>query len=146
MLRRNVLLSGMTALQNVRGRVIDMTVSVRPAVQGSLYNWFKINVASDGEHMTTVRYKPACNTLRIDRTRCGFPHDIVNVRDFLVRPRQGEIKLRILLDKYSMEIFVNDGEQAATTVIYTDVSADAISFEAMGSVIMDVEKYDLLFD
>ena len=96
--------------------------------------------------MTTVRYKPECNTVRVDRTRCGFPHDIVNVRDLLVRPRQGEIKLRILLDKYSMELFVNDGEQAATTVIYTDVSADAISFESMGSVIMDVEKYDLIFD
>ncbi len=145
-LYRNVLLSGMTTLQNVRGRVIDMTVTVRPVSQSTLYNWFKINVAGDGEHMTTVRYKPACSTLRVDRTRCGFPHDIVNVRDFLVRPRQGEIKLRILLDKYSMEIFVNDGEQAATTVIYTDVSADAISFEADGSVIMDVEKYDLIID
>ncbi len=145
-LYRNVLLTGMTTLQNVRGRVVDMTVNIRPASQNAMYSWFKINVAGDGEHMTTIRYKPECNTIRIDRTRCGFPHDIVNVRDFVVRPRGGEIKLRILLDKYSMELFVNDGEQAATTVIYTDVSADAISFESMGSVIMDVEKYDLIID
>lgn len=144
-LYKNVLLSGMTTLQNVRGRVIDMTVTVRPASQSG-YGWFKINVAGDGEHMTTVRYKPECNTVRVDRTRCGFPHDIVSVRDFMVRPRSGEIKLRMVLDKYSMELFVNDGEQAATTVIYTDVSADAISFESSGSVIMDVEKYDLNFD
>ena len=145
-LYRNVLLTGMTTLQNVRGRVVDMTVNIRPASLNAMYSWFKINVAGDGEHMTTIRYKPECNTIRIDRTRCGFPHDIVNVRDFVVRPRGGEIKLRILLDKYSMELFVNDGEQAATTVIYTDVSADAISFESMGSVIMDVEKYDLIID
>ncbi len=145
-LYRNVLLNGMTTLQNVRGRVLDMTVTVRPGSQSALYGWFKINVAGNGEHMTTVRYKPECNTVRVDRTRCGFPHDIVNVRDFAVRPRGGEIKLRIVLDKYSMELFVNDGEQAATAVIYTDVSADAISFESMGSVIMDVEKYDLLLD
>ena len=144
-LYRNVLLNGMLTLQNVRGRVVDMTVTVRPASQTG-YRLFKINVAGDGEHMTVVRYKPECNTVRVDRTRCGFPHDIVNVRDFVVRPRGGEIKLRILLDKYSMEMFVNDGEQAATTVIYTDVSADAISFESDGSVVMDVEKYDLLFD
>ncbi len=144
-LYRNVLLNGMTTLQNVRGRTVDMTVSVRPASQNG-YSWFKINVAGDGEHMTTVRFKPECNTIRIDRTRCGFPHDIVNVRDFLVRPQGGEIKLRLVLDKYSMELFVNDGEQAATAVIYTDVTADAISFESMGSVIMDVEKYDLIFD
>ena len=64
----------------------------------------------------------------------------------MVRPRQGEIKLRVILDKYSLELFVNDGEQAASMVVYTDVSADAISFEADGCIIMDVEKYDLIFD
>ena len=115
----------------------------RSAVENGTYNWFKVNVASDGEHMTTVRYKPECTTVRIDRTRSGFPHDIVNVRDFMVRPQQGEIKLRLVMDLYSLEIFVNDGEQAATTVLYTDVGADSISFEADGSVIMDIEKYDL---
>ncbi len=144
-LYQNVVLSGMTTLQNVRGRILDMTVTVRPAMADGSYHWFKINVASDGEHMTTIRYKPECNTVRIDRTRSGFSHDIVNVRDFMVRQRQGEIKLRVILDKYSLELFVNDGEQAATMVIYTDVSADAISFETDGSVIMDVEKYDLIF-
>ena len=47
---------------------------------------------------------------------------------------------------HSLELFVNDGEQAATSMIYTDVSADAISFEAEGRVIIDVEKYDLIVD
>ncbi len=143
-LYKNVRVNGVTTLQNVRGRVIDMTVTVRPASSHGSYEWFKINVAGDGEHMTTLRYKPECNTVRIDRTRCGFPHDIVNVRDFAAWAKNGELKLRLVLDKYSMELFVNDGEQAATTVIYTDVSADAISFESSGSVIMDVEKYDLI--
>ncbi len=143
-LYRNVLVSRMTTLQNVRGRVLDMTITIRPASESGTYRWFKLNVAGDGEHMTTVRFKPDCSTLRIDRTRCGFPHDIVNVRDFMVRPRRGELKLRVVLDRHSMELFVNDGEQAATTMIYTDPSADAISFEADGSVLMDVEKYDLV--
>ena len=143
-LYKNVLVSRMTTLQNVRGRTLDMTITLRPVSETSTYRWFKLNVAGDGEHMTTVRFKPDCNTLRIDRTRCGFPHDIVNVRDFMVRPRRGELKLRVILDRHSMELFVNDGEQAATTMIYTDPSADAISFEADGSVLMDVEKYDLV--
>ena len=145
-LYKNVMLSGMTTLQNVRGRVLDMTVNVRPAIENGSYNWFKINVASDGDHMTTIRYKPMHNIVRIDRTRCGFPHDIINVRNFMVRPRHGEIKLRVILDKYSLELFVNDGEQAASMVVYTDVNADAISFETDGCILMDVEKYDLIFD
>ena len=143
---KNVMLSGMTTLQNVKGRVLDMTVNVRPAAEKGSYTCFKINVARDGEHYVTVRYKPEINTVRIDRSHSGFPHDIISVRDFLVRPRQGEIKLRLILDRHSLELFVNDGEQAATSMIYTDVSADAISFEAEGRVIMDVEKYDLIVD
>ena len=32
-----------------------------------------------------------------------------------------------------------------TNTYYTDLSADKISFETQGSVIMNVEKYDLIF-
>ena len=145
-LYKNVVFSGTTTLQNVKGRVLDMTVIVRPALENGTYRYFKIHVASDGEHYVTVRYKPENNTVRIDRSHSGFPHDIVSVRDFMVRPRQGGIKLRLIMDRHSLELFVNDGEQAATSMIYTDVSADAISFEADGCVIMDVEKYDLMID
>ena len=49
------------------------------------------------------------------------------------------------MDRFSLEVFFNDGEQAASSVIYTRQEADAISFEAGGSVMMDVEKYDLIF-
>ena len=41
------------------------------------------------------------------------------------------------------EVFVNDGEQAASTVIYTPLDAKSISFSCDGTVLMDVEKYDL---
>ena len=140
---QDVLISGETNLQGVSGRVLDMTVTVRPA-WGSGYRWFKINVAKDGEHVTSIRYKPECDTIRVDRTRCGFPYDIVHVRDFLVRQRGGEVKLRLVMDRHSLELFVNDGEQAATFLLYTPESAASISFEADGgAVMMDVEKYDL---
>ena len=74
--------------------------------------------------------------------RSGFPHDIVNVRDFPVSAYD-ELKLRIILDRYSLELFVNDGEQAASFVLYTPVSADSISFSCDGAAIVDVEKYDI---
>ena len=60
--------------------------------------------------------------------------------------REGEIKLRIILDRFSLEVFVNDGEQASSTVIYTRQEADAITFEAGGAALMDVEKYDIVLD
>ena len=136
---------GETNLPGVQGRLVDMTVTVRPMGQGS-YRWFRIHVAKDGQHDTVIRYKPDESTLKIDRTRSGLPHDIVHTRSLLVRPRDGEIKLRIILDRFSVEVFVNDGEQAASAVIYTRQEADAITFDAGGQALIDVEKYDLVFD
>ena len=51
---------------------------------------------------------------------------------------------RLILDRYSVEVFVNDGEQVLSATIYTDAGADGISFFADGEVIMDVIKYDLV--
>ena len=145
-LHRNVRLSGTASLDGVQGRVLDMTVSVRPAPRAARYRSFRIDVAADAERRVTIRYKPETDTVRIDRTRSGFPHDIVSVRDFPVRPSRGEIRLRLILDRHSLELFVNDGEQAATAMFYTDPRADAIRFTAEGEAEMDVEKYDLIAD
>ena len=71
--------------------------------------------------------------------------NIVSVRDFLVRPRQGEIQLRLILDRHSLELFANEVEQAATAILYTDLNIDAISFEVDGCIAVDVEKYVLVF-
>ena len=46
----------------------------------------------------------------------------------------------------SLELFVNDGEQAASFVLYTPLEAASVSFSSDGSVLVDVEKYDLLME
>ena len=144
-MHRNIPVSGEVNLPGIQGRMLDMTITVRPTGTEP-YRWFRIRVAKDGEHETIVRYRPSDGTVKLDRTRSGLPHDIVHTRSFLVRPRDGKIKLRIILDRFSLEVFVNDGEQAASAVIYTRQEAEAITFEAGGSVLLDVEKYDLVFD
>ncbi len=140
---QNVMMTGETSLQGINGRFIDMTVTIRPGNEASMYRWFKINVARDGEYFTSIRFKPATNIIRIDRTQSGLPCDIVNVREFPVHAASGELKLRLIMDRYSLEVFANDGEQAASTVIYTPLDAKSISFSCDGTVLMDVEKYDL---
>jgi len=141
---RFIPVSGEVNLPGVQGRVLDMTITVRPT-GGEIYRWFRVRVAKDGEHETIIRYRPSDGTLKIDRTRSGLPCDIVHTRSFLVRYREGELKLRVVLDRFSVEVFVNDGEQAASAVIYTRQEADAITFEAGGQALVDVEKYDLKF-
>ena len=144
-LHQNIPVCGEVNLPGVQGRVLDLTVTIRPTgCEG--YRWFRIHVARDDTHDIIIRYKPNESTLKIDRTRSGLPHDIVHTRSFLVRPQNGALKLRIILDRFSVEVFVNDGEQAASSVIYTRQEADAITFEADGQALIDVEKYDLMVE
>lgn len=129
-------------LPQVSGRCVDMTVRVRPA-GGALYQKFTIKIAKDTEFYTAVTYDPGSSVLRFDRSHSGFRHNIVASRKALVRYQEGEIKLRFIIDRFSAEVFVNDGEQVMTSTLYTPQNADSISFEAEGSAIIDVEKYSL---
>ena len=47
------------------------------------------------------------------------------------------------MDRYSLELFVNDGKQAASFILYTPVEAGAISFASDDIVFADIEKYEL---
>ncbi len=141
---QDVLICGETNLHSIAGRMIDMTLTIRPA-GGRNYTSFRVSLAKDGEYVTTLRYKPDTSILKIDRTRSGSNADIVHTRSLMVRPRDGELKLRLILDRYSVEAFVNDGEQAVSVAIFTRQEATAISFDAVGSVMLDVEKYDIHF-
>ncbi len=142
---QDVLIREETNLHGVSGRMLDMTLHIRPAT-GSTYGCFRVSLAKDGEYVTTLRYKPETSVLKIDRTRSGSNADIVHTRSFMVHPQNGVLKLRILMDRFSIEVFANDGEQAATVAIFTRQEAQAISFDAEGSVLLDVEKYDIHFD
>ncbi len=143
---KNLLVTGESNLSGVSGRLMDLTVTVRPVDGRASYQAFKLRLAKDGQRETLIRYKVSNSTLRLDRTHSGFPYDIVNVRDFPVRPQDGAVKLRVIMDRYSLEVFVNDGEQAATMAIYTPLSAQSVSFEVVeGAAYIDVEQYSLNF-
>lgn len=136
-------ISGETTLPGVQGRVIDLMVQVRPVQEGS-YQRFFMKVCKDERHYTEITYDPLTNVLSLDRTHSGCRRDIVHERKCLARDRQGELKLRVVLDRFSVEVFVNDGEQALTAAIDTSQAAQDITFACLGQAQVDVEKYDLV--
>ncbi|MBR1877125.1 MAG: glycoside hydrolase family 32 protein [Lachnospiraceae bacterium] len=139
----DIRINGEKCLDGIKGRYIDMTINVRPADENGLYKRFCIYVAKDTVHYTLISFDPGENTITVDRTCGGFPHDIVNVRAFPVNSQKGRLKLRLIMDRFSLELFVNDGMQAASFIIYTASDADGISFESDGEVAAEVEKYEL---
>ena len=129
-------------LPSVQGRCVDMTVTVRPS-GGRLYDKFIIKVAKDTRFYTQITYDPGESILTFDRGNSGLRRDIVASREVVTRFRDGKIKLRVIIDRYSVEIFVNNGEQTLSSTIFTGQDAVGISFESEGIAIIDVEKYDI---
>ena len=102
-----------------------------------------LKLAADADHHTSLTYDPYTSQLTLDRSHAGSRADIVHTRSCKVRSQNGALKLRILLDKNSVEVFVNDGEQTMTAWIYTPQSADGITFAADGKATVTAEQFEL---
>lgn len=139
----NVVFRDVLRLDGMKGRRADIELMLRPADEREIYRKFAVRFAQNEIYHTAVSFRPHESILKIDRKFSGSRRAIIHQRRSLVRSDAGRIKLRIILDNFSAEIFINDGEHVLSATIYTDLTADGISFFADGTVAMDVVKYDL---
>lgn len=126
-------------LDGIKGRELDMTIEIE---EGN-YESFSVKLASDDNYDTMLSYEVDKNIISFDRNHSGSRRDTIHSRSMYVRNQSGKIKIRIIMDKYSIEVFINDGEQAMTSLIYTPLTADHIVFGAEGDVLLHIEKYEL---
>ena len=134
--------NGSCELPGVSGRVLDMMVEIT----GGDYRTFTIAFAKNEEHYTSLEYRRDKQTLEIDRTYSGMTRDTIASRKIKLKLPKKHLKLRFILDKYSAEIFVNDGDQVISTTFYTPLTADEIRFESDGTAIINVQKYDVVVE
>lgn len=140
---REVLVNGLISLDGIKGRLTDMELQIRPADAVQMFRKFAVRFAQDEVHYTAISFRPMESILKVDRKFSGSRRAIIHQRRSLVNHEAGSLKLRIILDRFSVEVFVNDGEQVMTATIDTPLDAEKISFFADGNVIVDVVKYDL---
>lgn len=131
-------------LEGVEGRKIDLELNIRPGDTQDIFRKFAVRFAQNEKYHTTVSFRPYESVLKINRKFSGSTRAVLHQRSCLVNSEQGCLKLRLILDRFSAEIFVNDGEQVMTATFYTEQDAKDISFFADGCVSMDVVKYDLV--
>lgn len=136
----SVQFQGEKTLEGIKGRSMDMTVEIKSGD----YSEFQIELASNGELYSRLIYDRKKQVLTFDRTHSGHCRDIVNSCSMYVKEKEEGVKLRIVMDKYSVEVFANDGEQAMTSLVYTKQEADAIRFLSDGNVCISVVKYDII--
>ena len=139
----NVPVTGVIRLDKVNGRRVDMELTIRPKDSEKMYRKFAVRFAQNEEYYTSLSFRPSESILKIDRKFSGSRRAIIHQRRSMVNSRNGELKLRMVLDRFSVEVFVNDGEQVMTATMYTEQEANGISFFADGEAVIDVEKYDL---
>lgn len=139
----DVAVSGVVKLDGIKGRKVDMELTVRPEGGQELYQKFAVRFAQDDTYYTSLSFRPRESILKVDRKFSGSRRAIIHQRRSLVNTADGELKLRIILDRFSVEVFVNDGEQVMSAAMYTRQEADGISFFADGTANIDVVKYEL---
>ncbi|MGL5258585.1 MAG: glycoside hydrolase family 32 protein [Lachnospiraceae bacterium] len=142
-IHQNVLVSNKVQLPEVQGRCVDLFLEIKPSDEKECYKNFEIRVADDGANYTSIIYEASSSILKLDRKHSGTRRATVHQRRAYVKNQNGKIKLRILLDRFSMEVFINDGEQVMSMTFYTDLSAEGINFIIEGKAFLDVAMHEL---
>ena len=136
----NVEIDGDAVLPGVEGRTIDLMITLK----GGEYTVFEMKLAANDEYETSFIYYKASRILEIDRTYCGVKKDVVCVRKIRIEKSMGLEKMRFVLDRQSIELFINDGQQVATTAICTPMEAKEVRFFSDKKMQIRIEKYDIV--
>ncbi|MEO8413631.1 MAG: glycoside hydrolase family 32 protein [Ginsengibacter sp.] len=93
---------------------------------------------------TVIGYDASKHQLYVDRSNAGDgkinQHKLIQTAD--VMDSEGKITLVILMDKSSLEVFINNGEKVLTTYVYPGEGADLISaFSAGGKSVLKSVKF-----
>ncbi|MEI3197064.1 MAG: glycoside hydrolase family 32 protein [Lachnospiraceae bacterium] len=131
-------------LDQVEGRTVDLELVIRPEDKTNVYEKFELRFAENEKYHSALSFRPHESVLKIDRKFSGSERAVIHQRRCQVNKDSNELKLRVVLDRYSVEVFINDGEQVMSAVILTDQDAKGISFFADGAAKIDLVKYDLV--
>lgn len=134
----NVEVSGDMSLPGIFGRTLDLILRLQ-AQDGP----FTLKFAQDNSHFTAFTFQPDRSLLTLDRSHSGLPKSHALSRTIPVRSREGLLELRLILDRFSVEAFVNGGEQTLSATLYTPQEAAGISFQAQGKAVIHLEQYAL---
>lgn len=132
-------INGKKEIPGVSGRVLDLSVELP---EGD-YETFTVSFAKNEKYATSIRYVRATRTIEFDRTYSGLIRDAVCQRSIKIKKTRKTQKFHLILDKFSVELFVNDGVQTITATFYTPLEAEQIEFACDGTAFINVEKYKL---
>ena len=135
---KNLSVDKATKLDGVKGAVGELLVEIDTKKSKK----FQLELRSNGEEKTILSYDEETKVMSLNRDKSG--RDLSGTREFDLTPFE-TLKLRIYLDKSSIEIFVNDGEFVTTTRVYPKEDSTDIVFvpQAETLELLAVDYYNL---
>jgi possible beta-fructofuranosidase len=127
----------------LEGKLLDLSLKIS-ATKNSFERKgiFQMKFAKQGESYVLCTYDFVSGILTVDRSHAGRSASICEVRRIYVGSSE-ELSLRFLLDRFSFELFANDGEQVLSGTLYElPAEAKEISFQGEG-LNLQVEKHSL---
>ena len=129
------------ALSGGSGRAIEIIATFR--LHSAREFGFKLRVGENEE--TLVGYDSAAGTVFVERSRSGLipePTHFPGRRQAPHACADGRLRLRILLDRCSVEVFVDDGEIVLTELIFPSPDSDGLCLFAISGT-ASVESLDV---
>ncbi len=96
----------------------------------------------DGQH-ADLTYDKSINEFVFNRENSRIKVDVEEFnrpQRVTVYPKEGKIKLEILVDRNAVEIFINDGEYVLSNLILNDLSSDGLRLWTDGQVHLEYLK------
>lgn len=127
------------------GLVYDMTLNIRP--KNEMLR-FALHIGEQGPYKTTIIYDAITQSITVDRSLNAIRREIPTHRSFRVEPLTNQngaryLKLRIIKDINSMELFVNDGAQTCSMMLAEPDGKLTVSMEVVGAVECDLISHNI---
>jgi beta-fructofuranosidase len=137
---------GNLSLEGVAGQAVELELEI-DALKA---NTFGINVLKGGTQQTVIHYDRTEGKLILDRSQNGADisgSEVLEFKDIRKAPVSlvnNKLKLRIFIDRSSVEVFVQDGEIVMTATVYPDAESKNIEFFTDDSItITNLNKWDI---
>lgn len=127
--------TGSNLLSGVNSKQYELTAEFR--TDNTTATEFGFKVRTGGSQYTKVYYDKTTSQLKIDRSNAGARPSF-NAGDFDIihnaaaTPVNNTIKMKVLVDASSVELFGNDGQVSMTDVIFPDDASRGASVYAVG--------------
>ena len=113
-------------------RLFSRTFDLEVEINTNNLEEFIINFAKNERYNSKFIYKYKEEMAIFDRNEAGIKKDCLNERKIHIKDISNKLNVRIIIDKYTVEIFLNDGYKTMSSLIYTNIDANEISFEVKG--------------